>query len=114
MLATQNHFICGNTCNIPNELAKKCSVFYFVLLNLECSSFLCSFLDVSGDLDSQTIEVLASWMLEHPLTEEQQGGESPRQEGVPDTPSSDGPETVQCPERLTRQPSERLKIHREY
>lgn len=71
-------------------------------------------IDVSGDLDSQTIEVLASWMLEHPLTEEQQGGESPRQEGVPDTPSSDGPETVQCPERPTRQPSERLEIQREY
>lgn len=53
-------------------------------------------------------------MLEHPLTEEQQGGESPRQEGVPDTPSSDGPETVQCPERPTRQPSERLEIQREY
>lgn len=114
MLATQNHFICCNTCNIPNELAKKCSIFHIVLLNPECSSFLCSFLDVSGDLDSQTIELLASWMLEHPLTEEQQGGESPRQEGVPDTPSSDGPETVQCPERPTRQPSERFEIQREY
>lgn len=114
MLATQNHFICCNTYNIPNELAKKCSIFNTVLLNPECSSFLCSFLDVSGDLDSQTIEVLASWMLEHPLTEEQQGGESLRQEGVPDSPSSDGPETVQCPERPTRQPSERLVIQKEY
>lgn len=114
MWATQDHFICCNTCNIPNELAKKRSIFYTVLLNPECLSFLWSFLDVSGDLDSQTIEVLASWMLEHPLTEEQQGGESPRQEGVPDTPSSDGPETVQCPERPSRQPSERLEIQREY
>ncbi|XP_053195611.1 probable E3 ubiquitin-protein ligase HERC1 [Scomber japonicus] len=64
--------------------------------------------DVAGDLDSQTIEVLASWMLEHPLTEEQQAVESPRPEGVPDTPSPDGPETVQCPERSTSQPSESL------
>lgn len=63
--------------------------------------------DVAGDLDSQTIEVLASWMLEHPLSEEQQAAESPRPEGVPDTPSPDGPETVQCPERPTSQPSER-------
>ncbi|KAK2888184.1 probable E3 ubiquitin-protein ligase HERC1 isoform X2 [Channa argus] len=64
--------------------------------------------DVAGDLDSQTIEVLASWMLEHPLTEEQQAAESPRREGAPDTPSPDGPETVQCPERPTSQPSESL------
>ncbi|XP_047185393.1 probable E3 ubiquitin-protein ligase HERC1 isoform X3 [Scophthalmus maximus] len=64
--------------------------------------------DVAGDLDSQTIEVLASWMLEHPLTEEQQAAESPRQEGAPETPSPDGPETVQCPERPTSQPSESL------
>ncbi|XP_026152678.1 probable E3 ubiquitin-protein ligase HERC1 isoform X2 [Mastacembelus armatus] len=64
--------------------------------------------DVAGDLDSQTIEVLASWMLEHPLTEEQQVAESPRPEGAPDTPSPDGPETVQCPERTTSQPSESL------
>ncbi|KAM7392705.1 hypothetical protein PAMA_007702 [Pampus argenteus] len=64
--------------------------------------------DVAGDLDSQTIEVLASWMLEHPLTEEQQATESPRPEGAPDTPSPDGPETVQCPERPTSQPSESL------
>lgn len=67
-------------------------------------------LDVAGDLDSQTIEVLASWMLEHPLTEEQQAAESPRPEGAPDTPSPDGPETVQCPERPTSQPSERSEI----
>ncbi|XP_041666433.1 probable E3 ubiquitin-protein ligase HERC1 isoform X2 [Cheilinus undulatus] len=64
--------------------------------------------DVAGDLDSQTIEVLASWMLEHPLTEEQQAAESARPEGAPDTPSPDGPETVQCPERPTSQPSESL------
>ncbi|XP_075899766.1 putative E3 ubiquitin-protein ligase HERC1 isoform X1 [Nelusetta ayraudi] len=64
--------------------------------------------DVAGDLDSQTIEVLASWMLEHPLSEEQHVAESPRPEGVPDTPSPDGPETVQCPERPTSQPSESL------
>lgn len=99
--------MCCNTYNIPNVLAKKCSIFYIVPLKPDCSSFLWSFPDVSGDLDSQTIEVLASWMLEHPLTEEQQGGESPRHEGAPDTPSSDGPETVQCPERPTRQTNER-------
>ncbi|XP_023264429.1 probable E3 ubiquitin-protein ligase HERC1, partial [Seriola lalandi dorsalis] len=64
--------------------------------------------DVAGDLDSQTIEVLASWMLEHPLTEEQQAAESARPEGAPETPSPDGPETVQCPERSTSQPSESL------
>uniref|UniRef100_A0A8C9YIS1 HECT-type E3 ubiquitin transferase n=1 Tax=Sander lucioperca TaxID=283035 RepID=A0A8C9YIS1_SANLU len=62
--------------------------------------------DVAGHLDSQTIEVLASWMLEHPLTEEQQAADSARPEGAPDTPSSDGPETVQCPERSTSQPNE--------
>ncbi|CAN9504281.1 unnamed protein product [Ophioblennius macclurei] len=64
--------------------------------------------DVSGDLDSQTIEVLASWMLEHPLTEEQQAAETPRPEGAPDTPSPDGPETVQCPERPSSQTNESL------
>ncbi|XP_040012788.1 probable E3 ubiquitin-protein ligase HERC1 isoform X4 [Xiphias gladius] len=64
--------------------------------------------DVAGDLDSQTIEVLASWMLEHPLTEEQQAAESPRPEGAPETPSPDGPETVQCPERPISQPNESL------
>ncbi|XP_029941533.1 probable E3 ubiquitin-protein ligase HERC1 [Salarias fasciatus] len=64
--------------------------------------------DVSGDLDSQTIEVLASWMLEHPLTEEQQAAETPRPEGAPETPSPDGPETVQCPERPSSQANESL------
>ncbi|KAM9306994.1 putative E3 ubiquitin-protein ligase HERC1 [Pholidichthys leucotaenia] len=64
--------------------------------------------DVAGDLDSQTIEVLASWMLEHPLTEEQQAAESPRLETAPETPSPDGPETVQCPERPTTQTTESL------
>ncbi|XP_061657060.1 probable E3 ubiquitin-protein ligase HERC1 isoform X5 [Syngnathoides biaculeatus] len=64
--------------------------------------------DVAGELDSRTIEVLASWMLEHPLMEEQQIAELPRQEGEPDTPSSDGPETVQCPERPVSQPTESL------
>uniref|UniRef100_A0A8C2X9J9 HECT-type E3 ubiquitin transferase n=1 Tax=Cyclopterus lumpus TaxID=8103 RepID=A0A8C2X9J9_CYCLU len=51
--------------------------------------------DVAGDLDSQTIEVLASWMLEHPLMEEQQAAESARPEGAPDTPSPDG-QMVKC------------------
>lgn len=46
-------------------------------------------------------------MLEHPLTEEQQAAESSRPEGAPDTPSPDGPETVQCPERPTSQATER-------
>ncbi|XP_063334410.1 probable E3 ubiquitin-protein ligase HERC1 isoform X1 [Pelmatolapia mariae] len=64
--------------------------------------------DVAGDLDSQTIEVLASWMLEHPLTEQQQVAESPRPEGAPETPSPDGPETVQCPERPTSHTTESL------
>lgn len=84
------------------------------LLFLKCDPLLSAWLphhpDVAGDLDSQTIEVLASWMLEHPLSEEQQAAESPRPEGVPDTPSPDGPETVQCPERPTSQPSERSVI----
>uniref|UniRef100_A0A665WLM9 HECT-type E3 ubiquitin transferase n=1 Tax=Echeneis naucrates TaxID=173247 RepID=A0A665WLM9_ECHNA len=66
--------------------------------------------DVAGDLDSQTIEVLASWMLEHPLNEEQQTAESSRPEGAPETPSPDGPETVQCPERPTSQATERSGI----
>ncbi|XP_068190129.1 probable E3 ubiquitin-protein ligase HERC1 isoform X2 [Antennarius striatus] len=64
--------------------------------------------DVAGDLDSQTIEVLASWMLEHPLTEDQHAPDTPRLEGAPETPSPDGPETVQCPERPVSQPSESL------
>lgn len=88
---------------------------FFFFLN--CDTLLFPWLphcpDVAGDLDSQTIEVLASWMLEHPLSEEQQAAESPRPEGVPDTPSPDGPETVQCPERPTSQPSERsVKIEK--
>lgn len=66
--------------------------------------------DVAGDLDSQTIEVLASWMLEHPLTEEDQGADTLRPEGAPETPSPDGPETVQCPERPASQPTERSHI----
>lgn len=70
--------------------------------------------DVAGDLDSQTIEVLASWMLEHPLTEEQQVAESPRPEGAPETPSPDGPETVQCPERPTSHTTERWGIQWTY
>ncbi|XP_072310878.1 probable E3 ubiquitin-protein ligase HERC1 isoform X3 [Eucyclogobius newberryi] len=64
--------------------------------------------DLSGDFDSQTIEVLASWMLEHPQTEDQQAARSPHPEGAPDTPSPDGPETVQCPERPTSQTNESL------
>ncbi|KAJ0013027.1 hypothetical protein NQD34_017361 [Periophthalmus magnuspinnatus] len=63
--------------------------------------------DLSGDFDSQTIEVLASWMLEHPLTEEQQAAHS-HPERAPDTPSPDGPETVQCPERPTSQTNESI------
>ncbi|TRY98659.1 hypothetical protein DNTS_005902 [Danionella cerebrum] len=53
---------------------------------------------VTGEVDSRTIEVLASWMLEHPITEEQQGGEGSSAGGATDTLSSEGPETVQCPE----------------
>lgn len=67
-----------------------------------------AFLDVAGDLDSQTIEVLACWMLEHPLTDDQQAADSPRPEGAPDTPSPDGPETVQCPEHPTGPTHERF------
>lgn len=44
------------------------------------------------------IEVLASWMLEHPLPDEQQRREGLLDTNLIDTPSSDGPETVQCPE----------------
>uniref|UniRef100_A0A7N6A8Y1 HECT-type E3 ubiquitin transferase n=1 Tax=Anabas testudineus TaxID=64144 RepID=A0A7N6A8Y1_ANATE len=86
------------------------SMIHLFFLNSDSSTSLWSLPDVAGDLDSQTIEVLASWMLEHPLTEEQQVAESPRPEGAPDTPSPDGPETVQCPERPTSQPSERSEI----
>ncbi|XP_076014530.1 putative E3 ubiquitin-protein ligase HERC1 isoform X2 [Genypterus blacodes] len=64
--------------------------------------------DVAGDLDSRTIEVLASWMLEHPLTDDQQAADSQSPDGVAETPSPDGPETVQCPEGPTHEPSESL------
>lgn len=64
--------------------------------------------DLTGDFDSQTIEVLASWMLEHPLSEEQPSTHTAHLEGAPDTPSPDGPETVQCPEQPTSQTSESL------
>uniref|UniRef100_A0A671VH49 HECT-type E3 ubiquitin transferase n=1 Tax=Sparus aurata TaxID=8175 RepID=A0A671VH49_SPAAU len=83
------------------------SMIRLFFLNSDSSTSLWSLPDVAGDLDSQTIEVLASWMLEHPLTEEQQVAESSRPEGAPDTPSPDGPETVQCPERSISQPTER-------
>uniref|UniRef100_A0A672ZRT2 HECT-type E3 ubiquitin transferase n=1 Tax=Sphaeramia orbicularis TaxID=375764 RepID=A0A672ZRT2_9TELE len=86
---------------------KQRSVIRLFCLNSDTSPSLWSLPDVAGDLDSQTIEVLASWMLEHPLTEEQQSADSPRPEGAPDTPSPDGPETVQCPERPTSQTNER-------
>uniref|UniRef100_A0A8C4H0W8 HECT-type E3 ubiquitin transferase n=1 Tax=Dicentrarchus labrax TaxID=13489 RepID=A0A8C4H0W8_DICLA len=82
------------------------SMIHLFFLNSDSSTSLWSLPDVAGDLDSQTIEVLASWMLEHPLTEEQQAADSSRLEGAPDTPSPDGPETVQCPERPTSQPTE--------
>ncbi|XP_034166972.2 probable E3 ubiquitin-protein ligase HERC1 isoform X4 [Pangasianodon hypophthalmus] len=63
---------------------------------------------VTGEVDSATVELLASWMLENPLTEEQQGGENVSAADAAHTPSSDGPETVQCPESPTvhREPSE--------
>uniref|UniRef100_UPI003AAEB7BA probable E3 ubiquitin-protein ligase HERC1 n=1 Tax=Centroberyx gerrardi TaxID=166262 RepID=UPI003AAEB7BA len=64
--------------------------------------------DVAGEVDSRTIEVLASWMLEHPLAEEQQAAGSQRLESATDTPSPDGPETVQCPEAPTTEPNESL------
>ncbi|XP_016106101.1 probable E3 ubiquitin-protein ligase HERC1 [Sinocyclocheilus grahami] len=64
---------------------------------------------VTGEVDSRTIEVLASWMLEHPIT-----GEGSSAWGATDTPSSEGPETVQCPEspapltlQESREPNER-------
>ncbi|XP_029920656.1 probable E3 ubiquitin-protein ligase HERC1 isoform X2 [Myripristis murdjan] len=64
--------------------------------------------DVVGEADSRTIEVLASWMLEHPLAEEQQAAGSHRLDSTSDTLSPDGPETVQCPEAPTSEPSESL------
>ncbi|XP_053504408.1 probable E3 ubiquitin-protein ligase HERC1 isoform X7 [Ictalurus furcatus] len=65
---------------------------------------------VTGEVESATVEVLASWMLENPLTEEQQSGESVSAADATHTPSSDGPETVQCPESPTvhREPSESM------
>ncbi|KAM6984699.1 putative E3 ubiquitin-protein ligase HERC1 [Aplochiton taeniatus] len=63
---------------------------------------------VTGEVDSRTIEVLASWMLEHPLTEDQQTGEGQTLGDSVDSPSPDGPETVQCPEVPIREPSESL------
>ncbi|XP_062334757.1 probable E3 ubiquitin-protein ligase HERC1 [Osmerus eperlanus] len=63
---------------------------------------------VSGEVDSRTIEVLASWMLEHPLVEEQLTDEGPPPGAPTDTPSPDGPETVQCPEGPSSEPSESL------
>ncbi|XP_076139905.1 putative E3 ubiquitin-protein ligase HERC1 isoform X8 [Alosa pseudoharengus] len=70
---------------------------------------------VTGEVDSRTIEVLASWMLEHPLADEPQPGEGTSAAGAVDTPSPDGPETVQCPEspapvnlQENREPSESL------
>ncbi|XP_035383560.1 probable E3 ubiquitin-protein ligase HERC1 isoform X3 [Electrophorus electricus] len=60
---------------------------------------------VTGEVDSATIEMLASWMLEHPLTEDQLAAG-----GATETPSSDGPDTVQCPESpaVLREPNESL------
>ncbi|XP_030623810.1 probable E3 ubiquitin-protein ligase HERC1 [Chanos chanos] len=53
---------------------------------------------VTGEVDPRTIEVLASWMLEHPLVEDGQAGEGSSAGGTVETPSPEGPETVQCPE----------------
>ncbi|XP_066566869.1 probable E3 ubiquitin-protein ligase HERC1 isoform X2 [Amia ocellicauda] len=55
---------------------------------------------VTGEADARTIEVLASWMLEHPFLEEQQLIDDPCSEIPADTVnlSPEGPETVQCPE----------------
>ncbi|KAM3873957.1 putative E3 ubiquitin-protein ligase HERC1 [Diretmus argenteus] len=64
--------------------------------------------DVTGEVDSRTFDVLASWMLQHPLTEEQQAPGSQRLEGATDTRSPEGPETVQCPEPPTNEPNESL------
>uniref|UniRef100_A0A7N8XV71 HECT-type E3 ubiquitin transferase n=1 Tax=Mastacembelus armatus TaxID=205130 RepID=A0A7N8XV71_9TELE len=96
--------------DVRHELTMQHPMIHLFFLNSDSSTSLWSLPDVAGDLDSQTIEVLASWMLEHPLTEEQQVAESPRPEGAPDTPSPDGPETVQCPERTTSQPNEHSQM----
>ncbi|CAB1352023.1 unnamed protein product [Coregonus sp. 'balchen'] len=63
---------------------------------------------VAGEVDSRTIEVLASWMLEHPLTQELQMETQPAGGSTTETPSPDGPETVQCPEAPTSEPNESL------
>nr|XP_015195044.1 PREDICTED: probable E3 ubiquitin-protein ligase HERC1 isoform X5 [Lepisosteus oculatus] len=54
---------------------------------------------VTGEADAHTIEILASWMLEHPLSEDEPPTEIPvHNENL----SPEGPETVQCPESPTR------------
>ncbi|KAK1176357.1 putative E3 ubiquitin-protein ligase HERC1 isoform X1 [Acipenser oxyrinchus oxyrinchus] len=57
---------------------------------------------VTGEADARTIEMLASWMLEHPLTEQQlidyPSTENPSGTGIV---STEGPETVQRPESPT-------------
>ncbi|MGH0184836.1 UNVERIFIED_CONTAM: hypothetical protein FKN15_017450 [Acipenser sinensis] len=57
---------------------------------------------VTGEADARTIEMLASWMLEHPLTEQQlidySSTENPSETGIV---SPEGPETVQRPESPT-------------
>ncbi|XP_029108431.1 probable E3 ubiquitin-protein ligase HERC1 isoform X2 [Scleropages formosus] len=55
---------------------------------------------VTGEVDPHTIEILASWMLEHPLTDEQQVDEGPPAGGT-NSLSPEGPQTVQCPESPT-------------
>lgn len=79
-----------------------------------CDPTLVHMSGVTGEVDSRTIEVLASWMLEHPLADEPQPGEGSSAAGAVDTPSPEGPETVQCPEspaplnlQESREPSER-------
>ncbi|XP_048876533.1 probable E3 ubiquitin-protein ligase HERC1 isoform X3 [Brienomyrus brachyistius] len=52
---------------------------------------------VTGEVDSHTIEMLASWMLEHPLSAEPQTEEPPPSAGT-NSQSPEGPQTVQCPE----------------
>ncbi|KAL4617326.1 putative E3 ubiquitin-protein ligase HERC1 [Arapaima gigas] len=58
---------------------------------------------VSGEFDPHTIEILATWMLEHPLPEEQQVDEGPSTGGT-NSLSPEGPQTVQCPESPTTIP----------
>uniref|UniRef100_A0A8C9W0S1 HECT-type E3 ubiquitin transferase n=1 Tax=Scleropages formosus TaxID=113540 RepID=A0A8C9W0S1_SCLFO len=47
---------------------------------------------VTGEVDPHTIEILASWMLEHPLTDEQQVDEGPPAGGT-NSLSPEGPQT---------------------